>query len=45
MAAILRTLYRAATKMGQVRRQNSAVDPSAKNVNQSEFNHIKSNYK
>ena len=45
MAAILRMFYRAATKMGRVRRQNSTADPSAKNVNQSEFNHIKSNDK
>ena len=45
MTSILLALYRAATKIGQVGRQNSTVDPSAKNVNQIEYNHIRSNYK
>ena len=45
MTVILRTLYRAGTKIGRVRRQNSTADPSAKNVNQIEQNNIKPNYK
>ena len=36
MTAMLRTLYHAATKIGQVGRQNSTIDTSAKNVNQIE---------